>query len=430
MSSPYHGASVAVLKYPPASVFLHPTTVSSIAWCSVAFLYSLHLSGLLLFKSSDVIGVALLIVLPVFFASFAYRLLRPTRPFSARRMSLHREPPLALIERRLRHGIWLWIGLTLLETVVSGGVPLFWLLTGSSKTYFDYGIHSLHGLVIALMLAAAVTSVALYLYTDNRRHIWFALFAMVWSMVLVTRGTLFILLLEYAIIYLRLRRVKTKAVMRLVAITLAAVLLFGYVGDVRSGAEAFRDLAQPTEGFPDWAPSGLLWAYIYITTPINNLLLTMHTLRPSFNPLLPDTAATLFPTVVRDVIYGKEGESAAISGALETQALSVSTAYIGPYQDMGDSGIIGFSIIAALLCEFYWHRAGLWNISAFSVFTQALALSLFFNLLFSLPILGQLIWFYYFTRIPKASTSGRLALRDLPFSFFKSHADLPAGTPE
>jgi hypothetical protein len=218
--------------------------------------------------------------------------------------------------------------------------------------------------------------------------------------------------------------------MRLVAITLAAVLLFGYVGDVRSGAEAFRDLAQPTDSFPDWAPSGLLWAYIYITTPINNLLLTMHTRRPSFNPLLPDTAATLFPTVLRNVIYGKEGASEAISGELETQALNVSTAFVGPYQDMGDSGIIGFSIVAAVLCEFYWRRSGLWNIFAFSVFTQALVLSLFYNLLFSLPILGQLIWFYYFTRIPKASTSARLALRGLPFPFFKSHGDLPAGAPE
>jgi oligosaccharide repeat unit polymerase len=421
---------VAVLKYPPASAFLHPIAVSSIAWCSVAFLYSLHLSGLLLFKTSEVVGVALLIVLPFFFVSFAYRLLRPTRPFFMRPTSLHREPPLALIERRLRQGIWLWIGLTLFETVVSGGVPLLWLFTGSSKTYFDYGIHSIHGLDLALMLAAAVTSFALYLYTENRRHIWFALFAMAWSMVLVSRGTLLILLLEYAIIYLRLRRIKIKAVMRLVAITLAAVLLFGYVGDVRSGAEAFRDLAQPTDSFPDWAPSGLLWAYIYITTPINNLLLTMHTRRPSFNPLLPDTAATLFPTVLRNVIYGKEGASEAISGELETQALNVSTAFVGPYQDMGDSGIIGFSIVAAVLCEFYWRRSGLWNIFAFSVFTQALVLSLFYNLLFSLPILGQLIWFYYFTRIPKASTSARLALRGLPFPFFKSHGDLPAGAPE
>lgn len=421
---------MAVLKYPPATAFLHPITVSSAAWCSVAFLYSLHLSGLLLFKTSDAIGVALLIVLPVFFVSFAYRLLRPTRPFFTRPITLHREPPLALIERRLRLGIWFWIGLTLVETAVSGGVPLLWLLTGSSKTYFDYGISSIHGLDIALLLAAAVTSFALYLYTENRRHIWFALFAMAWSMVLVSRGTLMILLLEYAIIYLRLRKVKIKAVMRLVAITLVALLLFGYVGDLRSGAEAFRGLAQPTDSFPDWAPSGLLWAYIYITTPVNNLLLTTHTRRPSFNPLLPNTAATLFPTVLRNVVYGKEAAAEATSGALETQALNVSTAYVGPYQDMGNSGIIGFSIIAALLCEFYWHRSGLWNIFAFSVFTQAFALSLFYNLLFSLPMLGQLIWFYYFTRIPKASTSTRVALRDLPSSFFKSRADFPVGAPE
>ncbi len=405
-----------VLRYRHASPFLHPTTVSFVAWCSVAFLYSLHLSGLLQFKTSDAIGAALLIVLPIGFTSLAYKLLRRPHASDTRLFALHREPPLALIERRLRQAILLWIGLTFIETVFSGGVPLLWLLTGASKSNFDYGISSVHGMVNALLLAAAVTSLALYLYTENRKHIWFPLFAIAWSMVLVSRGTLFVLLLEYAIIYLRLRRIKAKAFVRLVVISLIALLLFGVVGDVRSGAEAFRDLAQPTDSFPDWAPSGLLWAYIYITTPINNLLLTMHTLRPTFNPLLPDTAATLFPTVLRNVIYGKEGANQAISGALETQALNVSTAYVGPYQDMGDFGIVGFSIIAALLCQFYWYRSGLWNIFAFSVFTQALALSLFYNLLFSLPILGQLIWFYYFTRMPKASMSGRSASPYLPGS--------------
>jgi oligosaccharide repeat unit polymerase len=410
---------VAVLKYPRASLFLHPIAVSSIAWCGVAFLYSLHLSGLLMFKTSDAIRVALLIVLPVFFVSVAYKLLHRGSTSSTAPIALHREPPLALIERRLRHGIWLWAGLTAVETGVSGGVPLLWLLTGSSKSNFDYGISSVHGMVNALLLAAAVTSLALYLYTDNRRHLWFPIFAVVWSMILVSRGTLFVLLVEYAVVYLRLRRIKLKAAFRLCVITLMALLLFGFIGDVRSGAEAFRDLAQPTDGFPDWAPSGLLWAYIYITTPINNLLLTVHTLRPTYNLLLPDTAATLFPTVLRNVIYGKQGAGEAISGALETQALNVSTAYVGPYQDMGYFGIIGFSIIAALLCEFYWHRCGLWDIFAFSVFTQALALSLFYNLLFSLPILGQLIWFYYFTRDPKAGASMSPAARNLSLPFIR-----------
>jgi oligosaccharide repeat unit polymerase len=376
---------------------LHPTIVASVTWFAVVFLYSLHLSSLLLFPTREAIQLAFFIVLPIFAVSLVSKLVQPVRLGGSATSVIHQELALPIIERRVRQGLWLWIVLTVIETVVSGGVPILWLVTGSAKVNFDYGISSVHGMVNAQLLALAVTSFALYLYTDNRRHLSFPVFAIIWSMILVSRGTLFVLLLEYSIVYLRLRKIKGKTLVRLVAIALIAMMVFGYVGDFRSGAEAFRDIAQPTDNFPDWAPSGVLWAYIYITTPINNLLLSTHTLRPTYNLLLPNTAATLFPTILRNLIYGKEGASEAISGALETQALNVSTAYVGPYQDMGRLGIVGFSIIAALLCEIYWHRSGFWNIFAFAVFTQALMLSLFYNLLFSLPILGQLVWFYYFT---------------------------------
>jgi oligosaccharide repeat unit polymerase len=394
---------VIFLKFPRASIALHPTIVASVTWFAVVLLYSLHLSSRLLFQTGEAIQLAFVIVLPIFAVALIYKLLQPVRPGGSATGAIHQELALPIIQRRIRQGLWLWGALTVIETGVSGGVPLLWLLTGSAKVNFDYGIPSVHGMVNALLLALAVTSFALYLYTDNRRHLRFPVFAIAWSMILVSRGTLLILLIEYSIVYLRLRKIRGKTLIQLVVIALIAMMIFGYVGDLRSGAEAFRTLAQPTENFPDWAPSGLLWAYIYVTTPINNLLLSTHTLRPAYNPLLPATAATLFPTVLRNVIYGKQAAGEAISGALESEALSVSTAYVGPYQDMGRIGIVAFSIIAALLCEIYWHRNGFWNIFVFAVFTQALMLSLFYNMLFSLPILGQLIWFYYFTRIKRTS---------------------------
>jgi oligosaccharide repeat unit polymerase len=401
---------VISLKFPRASILLHPSIVALITWLMVVLLYSLHLSLLLLFPTREAIQLAFVIVLPVFAVSLVYKLLQPGNPGGDATYVVHQELALPIIQRRIRQCLWLWVALSVIETVVSGGVPILWLLTGSGKVNFDYGISSVHGMVNALFLAIAVTSFALYLYTDNRRHLRFPVFAFAWSIILVSRGTLFVLLIEYSIIYLRLRKIRGKTLIRLVAIALIAVMVFGYVGDFRSGGEAFRSLAQPTDNFPDWAPSGLLWAYIYITTPINNLLLSTHTLRPTYNPLLPATAATLFPTVLRNVIYGKQAAGEAISGALESEALNVSTAYVGPFQDMGSIGIVGFSIIAALFCEIYWHRIGFRNIFVFAVFTQALMLSLFYNMLFSLPILGQLVWFYYFT-MPKR---GNVAKAKIP----------------
>lgn len=392
-----------LLKFPRPSILLHPCVIVLLTWSTVAFLYSLHLSKLLLYDTGDVVRAFLLIVLPVLIVSSIFYIVRTRVADEARHFSVRPGPPLEVMRRRLAQCLKLWVICAVVETIVSGGVPLVWIVTSNGKANFDYGIASVHGLVNALLLALGVAYCALYLYTGRWRFLCFPAFALVWAVVLVSRGTLLVLLLEYAVIFLRLRPIRTSTLFRLVVISMIALLIFGYIGDFRSGAEAFRAVAQPTDAFPEWAPSGFLWAYIYITTPLNNLMLTMHTRTPSYNPLLPATAATLFPSVARNIIYGEETARKITQGELQSQALTVSTAYIGPFQDMGEYGIVGFSVLAGLLCEVFWHRSGFWNIFVLSVFTQALILSLFYNLLFSLPILGQLAWFYYFSRLPQLS---------------------------
>jgi oligosaccharide repeat unit polymerase len=386
-----------LLRFFRAPIVLSPSFIAPVAWFMVAFLYSLHLSSLLLFTTQEVVGLTLLIVVPILVVSLFFRVAYSVGAQRKAGTVVVEDVPFAQLEGRVRQCLYLWFALAVIETLVSGGVPLVWVLTGNGKSTFDYGIPSVHGMVNALLLALAVTSFALYLYTGKRRHLPVIIFAIFWSFVVVSRGSLFVLMAECAVIYLRIRRVRWTNFVRLAGLAVVFLLIFGYVGDLRSGADAFRNLSQPTSEFPDWAPSGLLWAYIYITTPINNLLYTMHTTLPSYNPLLPNTAATLFPTVLRNIIYGKQGSTDAISGSLVVEALNVSTAYTSPFQDMGRLGIVGFSTLSAALCEFYWRRNGFRNMLYFAVFAQALMLSLFYNMLFYLPILGQLVWFYYFT---------------------------------
>lgn len=375
-----------------------------LTWSGVAFLYSLHWSELLLYGNSDLLKIYGFIVFPALVSSLIFRMLRKHTTKSSDGYDRRLAPSVELLQRRLFQCMVLWIVLAIFETIVSGGLPIIWLITGSSKTYFDYGIPSLHGMVNALFMAVAVAYWALYLYTGHRAFLRFPAFAILWTLVLVTRGTTMVFLIECAIVFMRLRPIKTTTLARLLVLALVVLLVFGFIGDLRSGADTFRAIAEPTNSYPDWLPSGMLWGYIYITTPLNNLMLTMHTRKPLYQYLLPATTATLFPTVLRNRIYGEEAAKKIIQGELESQSLTVSTAYIGPFQDMGVYGIMGYSMIAAFLCEIYWHKNGFWNIFVFSVFAQALFLSLFYNLLFSLPILGQLVWFYYLSRVPQNHT--------------------------
>jgi hypothetical protein len=166
--------------------------------------------------------------------------------------------------------------------------------------------------------------------------------------------------------------------------------LFGFVGDYRSGSsDLIRKWAQPTDNYPDWLPSGMLWGYIYGATPINNLLRTVDVSPPLNNLLFPNTAATLFPSVLRAMIYGEQlGETE--SGQLVDSTFNVSTAYVGPYQDFGFIGVAIYSMLTAFLCL---------------QFCQCLILSLFWNQFLALPVITQVFWLGFFFR--RKSTSKR-----------------------
>jgi oligosaccharide repeat unit polymerase len=379
------------------ALFLHPVLVFSAVWLGVSFLYSLHLSEILQYPTSDALTVAAYIWLP--FAGIAsifslvyhlraltYPVVRPERTLDAQ-----------LLDRRLTVWFRVWAVISVAEIAVSGGMPIIWLVTGSSKTYMDFGISSVHGLVNSLLTSVAICRWALFLITKSRRHLAIPVFTVLWSIAAVTRNLMIVALLEFAVIYLQMRPIRRSTVVKFVAVGLCLVLAFGLIGDLRQGSsDAIRVLARPTENYPDWLPSGVLWAYIYITSPINNLIYTMQVTHPINSLLFPYTAATLFPTVIRSIVYSGESIGNAESGSLVDAAFNVSTAYIGPYQDYGILGMVLFSAFAAILCQVFWYRKSLQSVLMFAVVLQCLVLTLFFNHFFTLPVISQLAWLGYF----------------------------------
>lgn len=373
---------------------LHPAIIFSSIWLTVVLLYSLHLSKWLQYSTSQVFTVISYIWLPFIGVFILYAGLHhfTNLAYPSRRAVL---VDLHLLERRLSIWFRLWMLISMVEILVSGGIPLLWLVQGRSKTYMDFGIPSLHGLVNSLLVSVAISRLALFFLTGAKRHLKVPAFVLIWSVLAVTRQLMMISLAEYTIVFLAMRPLHIRTLAKIAAGMALVVLVFGFIGDMRTGSGHFRSLAEPTAQYPDWMPSGVLWSYIYISTPINNLIYTMHSFQPENDALFPKTAATLFPTVVRNLIYGSESAQAE-SGNLVTQAFNVSTAYVGPFEDYGQSGMIGFSVLISFACMFVWYRRGLRNLLIFAVFTQCLAFSLFFNLFFALPVITQVLWIFYF----------------------------------
>jgi oligosaccharide repeat unit polymerase len=377
-------------------LFLHPFIIFSAVWLSVSFLYSLHLSSLLRYTTREAFTTALLIWAPFVAVLFICGALHVVTTLGYSPAKPKWKLDCELLERRLRVWFKIWLAISVIEIIVSGGIPLLWALQGSSKTYVDFGIPSLHGLVNSLLVAVALCQFFLFLVTKKRRHLVLPVFVLVWSVLVITRQLMLSSLLEFCVVFLRLRPVRARTIVAVPAVLLLFILLFGVIGDVRQGSsDAFRTLAQPTSAYPDWLPSGLLWGYIYITTPINNLMFTMQTVAPANNVLFPNTSSTLFPSVLRTMIYGSALGDAE-SGQLVTDAFNVSTAYVGPYQDYGLLGMALFSGLVAFMCYFLWIRSDIKHILMYAVVAQCLILTLFFNLFFALPVIAQLIWLSYF----------------------------------
>jgi len=388
------------------NLLLHPLTIATGVWGTLLVFYALHLSDLLRFTTGELLPVTLAIWMPFALVAVGSSLWRPKilrRPYRLVRPGPTR---LRSIERRLRICWRVWLCAAVFETLVSGGLPIVWIFTNSSKTYFDYGIPSLHGFVNSLLLSLALCRFLLYLLTGKRRHLRIPVFCMVWWILLVTRASLFFTGLECAILLLRIRPIRVTVLSRIAAAVICVVVFFGWVGDLRTGADTFRELAQPTRSYPLWLPSGILWVYIYATTPLNNLNYSLLSRTPERNPLLPHTLSILLPTVLRNYVYGDAAAAGDVMTAeLVESQFNVSTAYSGPAQDFGLPAVFFFSLIMASACQWFWYKPDMRSQLVFAVLAQCLVLSLFYDLFLSLPILAEIGWFYLIFRKPRARGS-------------------------
>lgn len=302
---------------------------------------------------------------------------------------------LAVLIKRLNKWLLFWGLMSFVEIIASGGLPLFWLVSGSSKTYFDFGIKSIHGLLNSLLLATGLCYTGLYAKFGKRKYLFGFAGILVWAVLAVTRAMIIVNLLQSFIIFALYRGISAKFAVKLVALGLLVVIGFGAIGDLRTGSTTFRDLAEPTQTYPKWLPSGDLWVYIYLTTPLNNLIYTADSVTPIDDPFFPNTAAPLFPTVVRSLIYS-DTFAESISADLVNSAFNVSTAYVGPYLDYGSIGIAALSVFIGLLTAIYWKRNNLRDAIIYAVLGGCLIITVFSNNFFSLPVISQLFWIYLF----------------------------------
>lgn len=365
-----------------------PILIFAGIWLFVIFLMSLRLSNLLESNINEAFEFFFLILTCFISGYFICFVLKA-------RLSLNHIYP--ELNQSLKNKYFLlvkfWFLFTILEVIASGGIPIFWLFLNNGKTYFDFGIPSVHGLLNALEMTLGILSFYIYKKYKEKKYLYLTTFFIIWNVLIISRQVIMVMLIEMAFIYFLMSDKKLKILRNICIYSLIVVFLFGIVGDLRSGANNFLELAQPSENWPNWLPSGFLWVYVYLTTPINNLLFNFQYDIENYHFLFPNTMSLLFPSFIRNFIYNQQDT---VSGNLVTQAFNVSSAFMSSYMDMGKVGIGIFSFLIGNISYLSWWSYGPKRIFFQAITFQCIILTVFYNHFFYLPVAFQYFWFFIF----------------------------------
>lgn len=274
---------------------------------------------------------------------------------------------------------YVWLAITLVETVISGGLPLAWLLTGSGKTYEDFGVPTVHGFANAIWLFITFTRIVGPLKLRRGQLNKWVLAALIgWPILAVSRALLTILILQ-ALVYFILTSKKSVPTLTLRTLLFFASfsILFGIAGNLRAPEFSIAAALGVEEEslFISFA-----WVYAYMVSPLANLALNWTTESPAYSLIPGNTLAGLLPSVIR-MQLGIETGFDGYLGSLAHDAFNVGTAFLAIFFDWGPVGVLLMAAFIGAFGHAIWCRARRepGSIPLLAAFNACVVLTIFTN---------------------------------------------------
>lgn len=387
--------------------YLNPILIFTSVWSLAFLLYAWRISSGLVFDAEQALW-------PVSFIMGTYLLPALVITYLAKSLALRpdlREMDLGRLKARTRTLFVLWACINLVQTAVMGGLPVIWLIIGGGPSYSEWGIRSVNGMAFALGLALGMLGYLLYEFTGQKRWLAIVFLMIFWGIVVISRKFFVVAILQTGILFLMTHKVSTSVMVKTALSLLVLILLFGYIGDLRTGRSMIMQYAYLTVNYPDWAPSGLIWVYMYLTTPINNIANIFWHFPPEWNYTFARTIDKLFPSVIRSDIA--DANNLKTTYWLVSEVFNVSTAYSNAYLDVGITGVAIFNFIIA------WLTAGLYYLGRsvaaklmYVVFMQALVLTVFNDNFTNLNNCFQVAFIFFAFRGIERTVAGRAAVKE------------------
>jgi oligosaccharide repeat unit polymerase len=365
--------------------FISPLVVFNGIWFLVLTLYSFDLTNYPSDLSSNGFKAILIMILSFnviyLFISYLY-LFAPKKKIKIKKNDF------LISKREIIFLFLVWLFIIIIEIIYSGGIPLIWLISGVSKTYAEFGISSVHGL--ANSLAWVLTMLAIiYNYECEKDKIMLFIISIVVLMYvsLLARQALITIFIELFVLYLYYNKVSFK---KITFYIVSIIIIFGILGNIRSGADHFRRVAGIRFDIPDFL-LGFMWVYMYMITPLANFDSFVN-FNISFQNGI-NMIRSLIPSIFVNNFFSNI--SMINNEYLVNKAFNVSTFLLTPYSDFGFLGVFLVSGFLGGLGFLLWNKLkrkkGIKSKMFYAIYVNIISLSFFVNMLILLPIITQFI---------------------------------------
>ncbi len=281
-----------------------------------------------------------------------------------------------------------------IQVIYSKGFPVLWKITGSDKTYFDFGIPSITGLYYGFIIILGAWS----LFKKRNILRFVCLFI---GVLIISRQVIISIVLE-GVIYklLTLKKNKWKFYRIIIVLGIVGIIAFSIIGNFRTGEADFLKVARFKSEY-NYIPTSFKWIYSYMCFSLSNLNNLVGMTNGGINH-----GATIFneltPTVLSNALSVKEAFN---SDFLVSPNFTVST-YLPPiYLDFGIFGVGVFCFVLGIICQSllnYMHKnKSICAYLIYCVLIHNIILLFFTNMFLYLPIIIQIVYIPFIFRRKK-----------------------------
>lgn len=318
-------------------------------------------------------------------------------------LKLIKKTPAQTKTKLISRAVFIIYILYFIEILFAKDIPLFSVNPGLSYKYF--GIPLLHGVLISFNSFLIAHSFSVYMSSKNKKVLAYNLILYLPAFLILNRSIIVFGLITSVFIYIHyIGKVKLKNQVRLGALALFALFLFGVFGNLRSGGEY---LYRQTKASPDFMESSIpkeyYWTYLYVASPLANFQNTVNNKKITNY----DFKGFVFYENLPRIISKNFGDALGIEKRELDRVVSwltVGTTYGRSYAYLGWYGpylLFISSFLVYLSLFFLVPRSSNYHVTMISILSVIVFLNIFTNMLIVTGISFQLVYciiFAFFER--------------------------------